>query len=302
MPVDNATAPPRDVAITALSVHVPGLCAADIAGGPVLPACSAEQAHTVLGRKGLLAKDAATRLGLCAVQQAFGLPPGPTSDLPGAAGTAVVVSSNLGNVQAVCDVMTEVRERSARSVSPLQAPNASSNIIASTIAIRYGFTGPNLAVTSGATSGLDAVGLAMVLLRAGRSHRVVVVGVEPADPAAYALVAGSGLKPGVAAACLVLECHPGGPAVLLDPVLRHRDPVAPTAGSAPQVWFTPHSGVPGVDVSTRLGSVYGALGVLQVATAAAGLSGAATAAATCGAADDGYASIRLRRVPELEAA
>jgi 3-oxoacyl-[acyl-carrier-protein] synthase II len=248
----------------------------------------------VLGRKGLLGKDQATRLALCAVHRLFELPPGrPATPVDGAAHTAVVVSSNLGNVAGVCAVVTDVRARSLSAISPLEAPNASSNVIASTLAIWYGCTGPNLMLCNGATSGLDAVSAAARLLRAGRARRAVVVGVEPDDEVARRL-AGEDLR--AIAVALMLEPPSGGDEVVLDPVVRHEEPDT-YADSAPLA-FAPHPGAKGTDLTPRYGSGYGALGVLQVAEAAtvlAGTGGPATAVVTVGAPEDGYASMLLRR-------
>jgi 3-oxoacyl-[acyl-carrier-protein] synthase II len=274
------------LAVDGWAVHVPGRSAADLPGSPAEPACPPDRAKEVLGRKGLLGKEPATRLALCAVHRALGLPPGrPAEPLPGAAGTAVVVASNFGNVETVCTVLTDMRERSGSAVSPMDAPNASSNVIASTIAIWYGFTGPNLTVCSGATAGLDALRLAQLLVRSGRAHRAVVVGVEPADPVAARLAA---LRPEpggelVAGAGVVLLGRPGGwpepSGLVCGPVLRHRVPV-PVQGPEP-------------------GEMYGAAGIVRLAVAASRLAGQApgTRPVTvgCGDFEDGWASVELSR-------
>ncbi|MCQ8186820.1 beta-ketoacyl synthase N-terminal-like domain-containing protein [Streptomyces rugosispiralis] len=324
---------PDGVTVTAHALHVP-----DPIGGSVAtaardlfasvapePACGPDQAHTVLGRKGLLFKEDATRLALCAVHRAFGLPPGKlTEPLPGAEHTAVVVSSNVGNARTVRDIVTGMRAGSAHDVSPLNGPNASSNVIASTLAIRYGFTGPNLMVCSGATSGLDAIRLGVLLLRGERARRVVVVGVEPDDEVAGGLAALRPAAPGTtvpvplraAAACVVLE--PGGAGPRLGNVRRHTRPddiaddlracVTSPAGDVTQALTPPAAlrltapGAPGagggIDLTPHLGEVYGALGVVQLAVAAAWLgsgqpSGPGGALITCGDGEDGYASVRL---------
>ena len=283
------------VAVTAWAVHVPGLSDAELPGGGPVPACGPDRAAEVLGRKGMLGKEPATRLALCAVHRTFGLPPGrPGEPLPGAGRTGVVVSSNLGNVDTVCSVLDEVRARSARAVSPLQAPNASSNVIASTIAIWYGFAGANLMLCSGATGGLDAVRLGSLLLRAGRVDRAVVVGVEPADDRATAL---AGIGPGAAplraaAGCVVLERADTG--LLLGPV-RY----GPATGTTADLVFGP-TGDPVAD----LGDTYGAHGVLQLAVAAATLAAGSGGAAElrCGDPEDGYAGVRLSATGPLLAA
>ncbi|MDJ0346536.1 beta-ketoacyl synthase N-terminal-like domain-containing protein [Streptomyces sp. H10-C2] len=276
----------RLLAVDGWAVHAPGWAGTDLPGSPAEPACPPERAKEVLGRKGLLGKEPATRLALCAVHRALGLPPGrPTEPLPGAAGTAVVVASNFGNVETVCTVLTDMRERSGSVVSPMDAPNASSNVIASTIAIWYGFTGPNLTVCSGATAGLDAIRLARLLLLSGRADKAVVVGVEPADPVAARLAA---LRPepgetlAAAAGCVLLGVPGAWPepsGLLCGPVGRHSDPV-PVAGPEP-------------------GEMYGAAGIVRLAVAASRLAGSGpdTAPVTvgCGDTEDGWASLELVR-------
>ena len=290
------------VAVTAAVAHVPGLSGAELPGAGATPACGPDDARTVLGRKGLLGKEPSTRLALCAVHRAFGLPPGrPAEPVPGAAGTAVLVSSNLGNIGTVCAVMEEMR--AGRGVSPLDAPNASSNVIASTISIWYGLTGPNVMLCDGATSGLDAVRLGELLLRSGRAHRAVVVGVEPEDPASAELASlGPVGRPLLAgAACVVLEPYVPGetPAVLLGAGtgLAAREPEPDVPEGAVRL----RSVGAGADALARLGDSYGAHGVLQVAVAAAELARRAgtpagraagwdSAVLSCGDPEDGYAA------------
>lgn len=315
------------VVVERYAVHVPGLSWPELTPGAdeAARAATAQAAHTVLGRKGLLGRDQATRLALCAVHRMFGLPPGPLAEpLPHAARTAVVVASNLGNAGGVCEMVDAVRGAQPGGISPVTAPNASSNIVASSIAIRYGFTGPNVMVCSGATAGLDAVEAAALLLRAGRCDRAVVVGVEPDDDVAVAAAAHESVLGGpltAAAAALLLRAGDatgidgtdgtdGTDGVRLSPVVRGPEPGALPlpAGTA----LAAHPAAPGIDLTARIGGAsYGALGVLQVALAAALLAGEAPAglphpadaavSVTCGCPDDGYAALRVSRTPQSAA-
>lgn len=165
-------------------------------GGPV----SDEAPKVLLGRKGLGAKEPATQLALCAVHRALGRAPRELGLDHLSPRTAVVAASNFGNAETICTIAADVAQGGMRAASPMAAPNASSNIVASTIALRYGFTGPNIMVCNGSTSGLDAVRIGSRLLRAGRASRVVVVGVEPDDP--ITLRSAGSLT--VGAACVVL--------------------------------------------------------------------------------------------------
>jgi 3-oxoacyl-[acyl-carrier-protein] synthase II len=269
------------VGVTAWSVHVPGTDLSDLLPGhTAAAACPPELVHELLGRKGLLYKEPATRLALAAVHRALGRPSGvPRDNGPTDPSTAVIVASNLGNVATVAGVVAAVREGSGRDVSPLAAPNASSNVIASTLAIWFRAGGPNLTVCSGATAGLDAVALGELLLRAGRADRVLVVGVEPDDEVARMLHARRAPDdlPALcaAAACVVLE-HLGS------------DPTGAVALGA--VSSGPPVPGPVVDLTGRIGDAYGATGVLNVAVAAA-LASRGPHTAVCGDAADGWRSV-----------
>lgn len=235
--------------LTAWSLHLPGADVAahlpssgDWAREPAVPP---ERAGTLLGRKGLLYKEPATRLALCAVHRALGLAPGTRPTGPVSPGTGVVVASNLGNVDTVARVARTVAAEGGSAVSVLDAPNVSSNVVASTVALWFGFGGPNLTVCSGAGAGLDALRLAGLLLRAGRADRVVLVGVEPDDDEATALF-GAPLAAG--AACVVLSAASPGPGN----VVLATEPVPPSARTVAQPW----------------GNRYGATDVVTVALAA----------------------------------
>ena len=270
----------RTYRVLAHAVHVPGRAAAELAGSPMEAACAPADARLVLGRKGLLGKEPATLLALCAVHRMLDLPPGrPTSPAPGAARTAVVVASNLGNAHTVCRVVDDVRDRGVRAVSPLDAPNASSNVIASTIGIWHGFAGPNLAACSGATAGLDALRLAQLLLSCDRADRVAIVGVEVNDPVTERL-AGPWLATGAAAVLLGRPAEvPGSQqpsSVTCGPVVRSRDPLP---------------------VDPAFAGFYGASGVIELAVAAARLGeeapGDGALSVICGSPEDGYARVRV---------
>jgi 3-oxoacyl-[acyl-carrier-protein] synthase II len=305
----TAAGPP--VAVSAWSLHVPGTSLAEVlpelvpAGGAHAsgPACPPAAAHQVLGRKGLLGKEPATLLALCAVHAALGLPDrAPRPSGPPDPGTAVVASSNLGNVAAVADLARTVREHGGRQVSPLAAPNASSNVMASAVAMWFRCGGPTVMVCSGATSGLDAVAVGALLIRSGRARRVVVVGAEPADPVARDLHALRGPPAGplrAGAACVVLcdagtgdagtrAAGTGDAAPRLGPVARY-GPGTPPAG--PPVLDSPQGTV---DLAARCAGLYGAQGVAQVVVAAALVASAPSGPpvrVVCGDPADGWRGV-----------
>lgn len=155
-----------------------------------------------LGRKGIRYKDRATLLGTAAAELALA-----EAGLLGrepSTRTGVVVASCYGNVETVCRVAEEIREGGVASISPMDLPNASSNVVAANIAIRHGLQGVCLSVCNGHDGGWAAVTWATRLITAGRADTVVVVGVE--SPSVYeAQLRGPRAAPLVdgAAACVV---------------------------------------------------------------------------------------------------
>ncbi|AGM09187.1 beta-ketoacyl synthase N-terminal-like domain-containing protein [Amycolatopsis keratiniphila] len=230
--------------LTGWSLHLPGI--AEFDGAPP------EKAATVLGRKGLLYKEPSTRLALCAVHRALGWEPGQRAGGPIETGTAVVACSNLGNVETVAKVTRAVEAEGGRAVSVLDAPNVSPNVVASTVALWFGFGGPNLMLCSGSTAGHAGLRMASLLLRSGRATRVVLVGAEPDDEIASILHDGP-LRAG--SACAILEpWRENSGHVVVD--------VAPSEAVRRTV------GPGGFDVKERWGDFYGAHGVVELALAA----------------------------------
>lgn len=290
------------ITITGSSLHVPSLGPETrLLGWSPGPACPPEDARELLGRKGLLAKEQATILALCAVHRALELAPGTGPHRRGDqvdAGTAVVVSSNLGNLATVCAVTRTAYAGRLREVSPLDAPNVSSNVIASSVAIRFGFGGPNLMVCSGETSGADALAMAARLIRSGRCRRSVVIGVEPRDHVAEAVYSSDDRAKQLfdGAACVVLEQAEGE--IVLGPItagMRLEPNHAEAVLASPRA-VTEYGGL---DLDEPLGATYGARGVVQAAVARQAVaSGVATSVRVIdGGRAGGYRLFSVRREP-----
>ncbi|MFE9661399.1 beta-ketoacyl synthase N-terminal-like domain-containing protein [Streptomyces sp. NPDC005955] len=317
------------VGITGVGLALPGVDdPADLlratttgpAGEPVVPADR-------IGRKGLRYKDRATQLALVAVRDALRdsrLIPADGERCGLGAGTAVVASSNLGNLDTVCRTASAIATESVESISPMGLPNASSNVVASSVAIRFGLRGPNLMVCNGATSGLDTVRWAARLIRAGRAERAVVIGVETHNEVTEALTGHPAATALDGAVALVLEGVTAAERRAVPLVAELGDQtrrgsvdacvaaLLATPGPTPGAWFTSEGfdgdrTVPGTDGMPRhaldavLGHASGALGVAQCA-AAVGLftaDGPGTVLLTNGDDDgDAVAGLLLRRTGE----
>lgn len=72
----------------------------------------------------------------------------------------------------------DVREKSARFVSPIQFPQTVGNYPAGALARAYGLRGPNITIASGSASGLDAIIEGCSLLAAGRADLILAGGTE----------------------------------------------------------------------------------------------------------------------------
>ncbi|MEV7131041.1 beta-ketoacyl synthase N-terminal-like domain-containing protein [Streptomyces sp. NPDC093260] len=264
-------------AVTGVAVALPGAHDADGLLRPAPPGAGPVDPAAVIGRKGLRFKDRATRLGLHLAHVALtdaGLLDGGRPTVPGDR-IAAVVSSNLGNADTVCRVAATIAEESTSALSPMDTPNASSNIIASETAIRFGLRGPNLTVCNGQSSGLDALRWASVLLRAGRADHVLVTGVEPDNEVTRRLVGGPVADGG--AAVVLSRTTAARPArALLGPLVRTARP-ADTAAALTRrrpdgrLWLGPGPLPPGarrIDLGAW-GELSGALGVVQCAAATA---------------------------------
>ncbi|MEU6484889.1 beta-ketoacyl synthase N-terminal-like domain-containing protein [Streptomyces sp. NPDC046887] len=264
------------LAVTGVAVALPGAADPRALLEPARPGADPVDPAALIGKKGLRFKDRATRLGLALAHAALtdaGILREGERTVPGDR-VGTVVSSNLGNADTVCRAVETIAKESTGALSPMDTPNASSNIIASETAIRYGLRGPNLTVCNGRTSGLDAMRWAALMLRAGRADHILVTGVEPDNEVTRRLVGGPVADGGAA---VVLSRHPTTPAkALLGPVVRtarQADTVDELKRRAPgaDLWLGTEDHVPDSARGLALsgwGELSGALGVVQCAAAA----------------------------------
>ncbi|MFF7725178.1 beta-ketoacyl synthase N-terminal-like domain-containing protein [Streptomyces sp. NPDC008001] len=306
----------REAAVTGVGLAVPGIAFPDELLGAARE--GGFDPRTGLTGREMRHKDRASRLALRAAEPALrdaGLHDGRAFTGDGDT-TAVVVSSNFGILDSVCAFADVIARDTVTGLSPLGLPQTSSNVIAGSVAMRYGLRGPSITLCNGPTSGLDAVHWARGIIASGRAETVVVIGVEPSGDAVTKLL-GEPVLDGAAA--LVLQARERGArprAVIREGAYaRGTDPAAAVAaalgGASPAsvgLWLTgedaggvPGSvprGVPAVGLAGRLGRCSGALGVLQCAAAVAYFDsraedGGAVLASAGGPADDAAAALLL---------
>jgi len=313
----------REVVVTGIGQALPGVATPGDLLGPLPGEGGFDPATGLIGRE-LRHKDRASRLALRAA--GFALHDAGLADtdgmFTGASGaTAVVVSTNLGNADSVCEAVDTIATAGVTGLSPLGLPQTSSNVIAGWVAIRYRLRGPNLTVSNGVTSGLDAVGWARNLIVAGRAEAAVVVGVEPAN---YVVTKILGDQSTDAAVAVVLEpadaaaSRGARPRATITGYARTRNLAEALASTGATeegpvgLWLTDGSEAAGagrllaatrrVDLESQLGPLSGALGVLQCAAAAAHLDSGATGnvlATAGGPRHDATAALLLTPPPAL---
>jgi 3-oxoacyl-[acyl-carrier-protein] synthase II len=260
----------------------------------------------ILGHRGLLYKDRATQLALWAALDALdaaGLLDDRALNVSGER-FAVVASSNFGNLDTVCRVAAQIAEEGTSAISPMGLPNASSNVVASSVSIRFGLRGPNLMLCNGATGGLDAVHVGSVLIRAGRADRALIIGVETRNEVVERVLGAAAADLLDGAVGLVLESAAAGRERQAEPVGAlgpyavdldlERCLATVTDPDDIGLWLVPEgyngpapSSVETAsrrDLSASFGRCSGALGVLQCATGLAWLAqdGAKRVVATAG--------------------
>ncbi|WP_447038513.1 beta-ketoacyl synthase N-terminal-like domain-containing protein [Streptomyces sp. DSM 118878] len=289
-----------NVQVTGVGLALPGVRSPEELLGELPRAAEPVDPAARIGKKGLKYKDRATQLALCCADEALrdaGLLGADGLTVPGET-VAVLVASNYGNVDTVCSVVeTIAADGAASGISPMDTPNASSNVIASTLAIKYGLRGPNLMICNGATSGLDAVRWAHGLISAERAGRALVLGVEPDNEIVRGLTGADRIIDGAAA--VVLE-HPRaaaergatgravvGTSVRTAGVQDCLERLAGPRGDVPAAWFGPGageglgsavlgSGTRHHELAGAWGEASAVLGVLQCAGAVGWFAGGGT--------------------------
>ena len=125
--------------------------------------------------------DAFIHYGMAAAVQAVedaGLPYGDDLDEATAERIGVMVGSGIGGLPLIERTEDEYRERGARRISPFFVPASIINMISGHVSIRYGYTGPNLAIVTACTTGLHCIGDAGRMIEYGDADVMIAGGAE----------------------------------------------------------------------------------------------------------------------------
>jgi 3-oxoacyl-[acyl-carrier-protein] synthase II len=161
--------------------------------------------------------DSFIHFGMAAAVQAVqdaGLPHGETLGEDGAERVGVMVGSGIGGLPLIEETQSEYLARGPRRISPFFVPASIINMISGHVSIRFGYTGPNLAIVTACTTGLHCIGEAGRMIEYGDADVMVAGGAESTV---------SALGVGGFAAARALSTRNDDPATASRPWDRDRD-------------------------------------------------------------------------------
>ncbi len=90
------------------------------------------------------------------------------------------IGSGIGGLPMIETNLGQLTQSGPRRVSPFFVPGSIINMIAGNLAIRYGFKGPNIAITTACTTGTHNIGSAMRMIQYGDADVMLAGGAEMA--------------------------------------------------------------------------------------------------------------------------
>lgn len=92
----------------------------------------------------------------------------------------VAIGSGIGGISSIEESSELVRNAGPRKISPFFVPGAIINMLGGTLSIRYGFQGPNIAITTACTTGTHNIGVAADMIRNNQAEVMLAGGAEMA--------------------------------------------------------------------------------------------------------------------------
>lgn len=90
----------------------------------------------------------------------------------------VAVGSGIGGITSIEETSYLVRTAGPRKISPFFVPGSIINMISGLLSIRYGFQGPNIAITTACTTGTHNIGVAASMIANNQADVMVAGGAE----------------------------------------------------------------------------------------------------------------------------
>ena len=92
--------------------------------------------------------------------------------------TATIIATGIGGFPAIADAVRITDERGVRRLSPFTVPSFLANLAAGWVSIRYGYKGPLGAPVTACAAGVQAIGDAARMIRAGEADVALCGGAE----------------------------------------------------------------------------------------------------------------------------
>jgi len=146
--------------------------AGEVRGLDISPFVSAKEARTM---------DTFIHYGIVAAAEALrdaGVATGGALDEAAAARIGCVIGSGIGGLPMIEETHGDWMERGARRISPFFVPASLVNMVAGHVSMKFGLTGPNLALATACTTGLHCIGEAARIIAYGDADVMVAGGAE----------------------------------------------------------------------------------------------------------------------------
>lgn len=132
-----------------------------------------------LSPKDIKRMDRFTQLGMIAAQEAIEQS-GINTDIKNPEKIGVLVGSGVGGLETIEREKITLLKRGPQRVSPFLVPMLITDIVSAHIAIKYGFTGPNLSISTACATGNHAIGEAFRIIQRGEADVMITGGAEAA--------------------------------------------------------------------------------------------------------------------------
>ena len=90
----------------------------------------------------------------------------------------IAIGSGIGGIGTIEDTAVGLDHGGPRKVSPFFIPSSIANMIAGQLSIRFGYSGPNIAIVTACTSGTHNIGFGARMIKYGDADVMVVGGAE----------------------------------------------------------------------------------------------------------------------------